>query len=59
MISVAESSPSPLTLIFWDDFHTVAFIPLPPSSDLCLNEFSPLASFLFASMQSLDAQQLF
>lgn len=41
------------------DFHTVAFIPLPPSSDLCLNEFSPLASFLFASMQALDAQQLF
>lgn len=32
------------------DFQAVAFIPLPPRSDLCLKEFSPLASFLFAGM---------
>lgn len=41
------------------DFEAVAFIPLPHSSHFCLKEFSPLASFLFASMQTLDAQQLF
>lgn len=48
------------------DFQAVAFIPLPLHSDLCLRGFSPLASFLFASMaepprcrQALDAQQLF
>lgn len=48
------------------DFQAVAFIPLPPRSDLCLKEFSPLASFLFASIaeppccrQALDAHQLF
>lgn len=41
------------------DFQAEAFIPPLPSSHLCLKEFSPLASFLFASMQALDAQGLF
>lgn len=41
------------------DFQVVAFIPLFPSFYLCLKEFSPLPSFLFTSMQALDAQQLF